>query len=195
MTIKRKINSSTPIWIVAGAAIIFWLDLTKLFSGLSFYTKLSYIVTIEAFAWQMFERWGWKFRVFRGWLVAIPNLNGTWKGTIKSSWKNPDTGKVVDAIDAELMVKQTYSHVSCTMKTGEIKSQSFAADIIDDPNSGAISLVYSYAGVPDPTIRGRSPIHFGTAKLEVIGAREDALEGEYWTTRETKGLISLKKIV
>ena len=54
-------------------------------------------------------------------------------------------------------------------------------------------LIYNYINEPDVTIRGRSQIHYGTAKLR-YKEEDGALEGNYWTDRKSVGDIFLTRI-
>lgn len=52
---------------------------------------------------------------------------------------------------------------------------------------------YNYINEQDVTIRGRSQIHYGTAKLR-YKEEDDTLEGNYWTDRKSVGDIFLTRI-
>src|SRR3712207_1102068 len=54
-----------------------------------------------------FVLYGWKWRIFRTWLVPYPDLNGTWQGTIQTTWVDPQTGQPPGPIPVILSIKQT----------------------------------------------------------------------------------------
>lgn len=136
----------------------------------------------------------WKCKCFRGWLVLIPDLNGSWSGTIHSDWIDKETNIRVNSISAELTIKQTLFKVSCIMKTNEMKSHSVNAGWTVDSANQMCQLVYIYISEPKQNIQSRSPMHYGTVMLDFCKSDDgDALSGNYWTGRKTSGFISMKK--
>ncbi len=158
-----------------------WAAVKKLPEVVTLYVVLSYIST----------KWLWRLPIFRGWLVPFPDLEGTWRGEIKSTWKDPQSGKLPPPIPAILVIKHTFSSISCSLHTQESDSYSTAAQITRDDDSGVIRLSYNYANRPRATIRSRSTIHDGAATLIVTCRPKRMLKGEYWTSRKTTGDISL----
>lgn len=72
-----------------------------------------FIIVIVAY---LFNKFLWKCKVFRKWLVLIQNLNGKWNGFIHSDWVNPDTKEKRKPIETSLFIKQSLFHISCVMK-------------------------------------------------------------------------------
>lgn len=138
----------------------------------------------------IFTHWAWKWPIFRGWLVKLPYIHGTWGGTLQSTWVNPETNTQLVPIPMNLVIRQTFSSISCTMFTKESVSHSDAAVFRDNPDSGERYLSYTYTNTPDATIRERSEIHRGAVMLAVITNPEREISGEYWTTRLTRGSIT-----
>jgi hypothetical protein len=139
----------------------------------------------------LFAVYGWRLRIFRRWLVPFPNLNGTWDGTIESTWIDPATNKALGPIPTTVRIRQSFLRISCVMQTGEMVSRSFLAGFWIDPEEQIRKLGYSYSSQPGLPIQHRSPPHEGTALLDVIGDPPRELRGVYWTTRKTTGAISL----
>jgi hypothetical protein len=54
------------------------------------------------------------------------------------------------------------------------------------------SIFYHYHNISDLEVREKSPIHFGGARLDVIGRQPASLKGEYWTSRRSRGTFSVK---
>ena len=52
-------------------------------------------------------------------------------------------------------------------------------------------MIGVYSNEPKHSIRNRSPIHYGTLKLNIIGNPVTALSGHYWTDRGTQGELYL----
>jgi hypothetical protein len=155
--------------------------------------KLAYkTVPIIILIWAGFVGFAWKWRVFKGWLVPFPNLDGTWQGTIQTTWKDAD-GKTPGPIPVILTVKQSFGRVSCVMRTAEMSSWSYLADFWLDTDEQIRKLGYSYTSSPGLRVQDRSAAHDGTMVLEIIGDPVTKLKGIYWTTRKSTGDVVLTK--
>ena len=139
----------------------------------------------------LFTYWAWKFPIFQRWLVNVPHIEGTWKGTCISNWVDPTTGVTPPPIEMYLVIKQTLLTIHCTVFTVESTSQSLAASFCIDSIGGSRCLTYTFRNRPETNIRHRSQIHEGTAILDIIGSPANQLKGEYWTNRQTTGIIQL----
>lgn len=139
----------------------------------------------------VFVTYGWKWQIFRSWLVPFPDLNGTWQGTIQTTWTNPETGEVPGPIPAILTIKQSFIRISCVMRTAEMTSRSYLADFWLDGDEQIRMLAYSYRSAPLPSVAFRSQPHDGTMLFEIIGNPAEKLKGTYWSSRKTTGEITL----
>jgi len=75
--------------------------------------------------------------------------------------------------------------------TKESTSYSTTADINIVPSGDDLYLTYNYTNRPKAVIRDRSAIHDGASILKIIRKPNKCLEGEYWTSRKTRGDINL----
>lgn len=73
------------------------------------------------------------------------------------------------------------------------KSNTFCGSFNIDKNRDVKQLIYSYYNEPDANIRERSPLHYGTTKLD-IKTDNKMMVGEYWTNRGSQGAITLEKV-
>jgi hypothetical protein len=119
--------------------------------------------------------------MYKGWLVQFPGLVGTWAGELQSTWENPKTGQEEPTIRAFLLIRQTFSSISCTMFTKEMVSYSRAAQLLKDEQADSIALSFNYTSTPKAAIRDRSAINDGAADLRVVRVPERMLECQYWT--------------
>lgn len=87
---------------------------------------------------------------------------------LQSTWKNPETGAQIPALRMIVVVRQTFSSVTCSLFTKESESYSAAAQITVDGETGSLSLDYTYTNRSKATIRHRSPIHDGAARLKIV---------------------------
>jgi hypothetical protein len=182
-----QLSSFIAIW-----AVILYLTKTQLAINWEAVRKLPDVITVYVILSFSFTKWFWRWPIFRGWLVPLPDLQGTWAGYINSNWKDPATRNHITAVPIKLVIRQTFSTISCALFTRESESYSTVAQISEDEDSGTFYLRYNYTNRPKATIRDRSTIHDGAVRLRVISRPERLLEGEFWTSRCTAGDISLK---
>jgi len=195
----KNIKMENFFWAFLIVSVLAWLAIL-LCSGIELkfsweaFKALPDVVSVDLVVWGLFVKWGWKLPMFQGWLVPFPVLEGTWHGTLKSTWINPETSKPLGEIPMVLVIKQTFTTICCTIHTftQESSSQSYAASFLIDEESGTKQLVYVYTNRPKAGVRHRSPVHDGTALLRVIENPGKMLQGEYWTNRQTTGDIELK---
>jgi SMODS-associating 2TM, beta-strand rich effector domain len=150
------------------------------------------VVTVDAAVVFLFAKFAWKWRVFKSWLVPFPNLNGTYQGTIRTTWIDPITNERPAPIPVTLTIHQTFFSISCVMRTEEMTSRSFIADFILDDDNQVKKLSYSYTSTPKQVVIERSPQHDGTIMFEIDDSSKPRLVGEYWTARKTTGTIELE---
>jgi len=162
-----------------------------------FFRPFSFVVGIVGILLLLFDKWLWKLPVIHSLFVPFPDVSGTWKGQIVSSWKDAKTGEQREPIDAFLVIYQTYSSINIRMITKESKSDLLSGNIIQN-QSGSDKIAGIYNNFPNLLIRDKSPIHYGGLLLEINNGEKTILEGEYWTDRDTKGTlrfdIRMKKI-
>ena len=188
----NKLEPRIKLYLQLGVFAVVWVLLlifsrtTSLLDWVNVVKKFPQAVMVYAFLGVAFTKWGWRWRIFKGWLVKIPDLHGTWRGSLISTWVDPSTDEKLPPIPAVLVIKQTFSRIDCSLHTKESSSYSTAAEINED-QSGSLYLNYNYTNRPKASIRERSEIHDGASILKIIQAPQRSLEGEYWTSRKTTG--------
>jgi len=195
----KNIRKEILVWIRLGSLVIIWVGVllvsnVPLAINWEAIKKLPDVITIYVFLVLIFTKWAWRFPIFKGWLIPFPDLEGTWKGAIQSTWVDFSNGQKVPAKAVTLVIKQTFSSISCVMYTAESDSYSTTAQINEDDESGVFRLSYNYTNRPRANVRDGSAIHDGAAILKIILEPDKKLEGEYWTSRKTTGDISVKFI-
>ena len=147
-------------------------------------------VTFVMFLLSTFDLFLWK--LCPEWLIKRPKIYGTWRGTIHSNWINSKTGKRIDPIECYTAIHQTFSTVSYRQMTAESTSDLAAKEIILS-SANVYQLIGIYFNESRILIRdeGRNPIHYGGMRMNVIGSPATKLMGEYWTSRNTVGELSL----
>jgi hypothetical protein len=123
----------------------------------------------------------------------FPDLNGTWTGSLSSTWINPETAKGIAPICATLTVRQGLFYTHVAMRTGESTSRSTRV-ILERLSDGLFRVWYSYNNDPQAQVRHRSSPHEGFAFLELdVTVSSDQMTGRYYTERRTTGDMSFTR--
>jgi len=192
----EKINSKIQLYIklslflVILAFFVFVFNDQKNIDLLTIIYQVPKSIVIYAVVGFIFTEWFWKWNIWKGWLIKIPNIQGTWKGHLQSNWTNPKTKLGVDAIPMFLVIKQNFNKIECSILTEESSSYSLSADIQNIHNN--LQLSYTYTNTPKTIFRDRSEIHNGAALLKIIDNSKRKLSGGFWNDRKTRGDIHLE---
>jgi hypothetical protein len=193
----KNIRSEIQLWVQAIAFVVAWVVVlratkTPFEINAEALKCLPEAVTVYAIFHLAFVGWLWKFPLFRCWLVPLPNLTGSWKGTLKSTWHGAVGSNPVTR-DITLVIRQRFSSISCVLYTAESMSVSDAAVLTDGGETGVPLLSYNYQNTPRVSLRQRSNVHLGAVVLRFeTSSGEWFLRGEYWTNRQTAGEMELK---
>jgi len=133
-----------------------------------------------------FDKWLWRLRIVHPWFVAAPNLQGTWKGEVLSTWADPTTGKPLPPIESYLAIRQSFSTIRVRLITRDSTSDLLVGNLTR-LQEGGFSIVGTFLNVPRILVRNTSPIHRGSLVLNVRNNTRPVLEGDYWTDRLTCG--------
>jgi hypothetical protein len=131
----------------------------------------------------VFDKWSWKFFRKIG-FVKTPNLNGEWKGHLKSSFDEHSS-----EIKATLKIFQTWTRIKILLTTEQSSSQSEIASIVIDAPEGKY-LNYQYINEPKPNAVKTMSIHRGTTRL-LFNEKENIFTGEYYSGRDRQNIGSL----
>jgi hypothetical protein len=125
---------------------------------------------------------------------TFPDISGTWKGTLISTWVDPTTGSPKPPIPAEIVVRQGLFITSISLKTGESTSHSTRAFLEPFRDTGRFRIWYSYNNDPQAQFQHRSSPHEGVAFLECeFDEDPNRLSGRYYTARRTTGDIDVRR--
>jgi hypothetical protein len=156
----------------------------------SFFVPLSIVIGALSLLLLVFDRWAWAWPGIR--LVAKrPDLRGTWKGTIRSNWKDGERGAGLGLTHGYVAIQQTFTGLHLRMFTRESQSVTTIATLSREPDEQHV-LRGLYQNVPRQLLRERSPVHHGGLILNVAGPGCDQMAGSYWTDRQTHGEVNFR---
>lgn len=135
----------------------------------------------------------WRQAWLHGWFVKRPDLRGTWRVVLQSSYVRPDTGESVPPITCFMGVTQTLSSLKLHLMTPESESWSVSAQVIASPNGSGFQIAAVYTNEPRVDLRSSrvSEMHQGALVIETHGStlRPTSLTAKYWTDRNTSGTM------
>jgi len=139
--------------------------------------------------------WQWIWRRFPTiQRKAFPDLNGTWQGTLISTWIDPETGQPKPPIPTTITIRQGLLSTSVSLRTGESTSHSTRALLETFPETSRFRIWYSYNNDPQAQYQHRSSPHEGVAFLELDAETDmNRLTGRYYTARRTTGDIDIAR--
>lgn len=184
--ISSFIGLTIAVWL-----FVLWMQGNPVLSA-DFIKPFGTVVSAIGLIVVIFNKYLWSLCIFKGWYVKRPDLRGTWKVELKSSWVNPETGNVIAPIHGYAVIRQSLTSLSFRLMTKESRSVLVAHSIDQQEDEGLFKLVGVYRNEPKIELQGvRSEIHHGSFALEIHGSPVYELEGHYWTDRGTKGGMKL----
>lgn len=139
------------------------------------------IILIFYFGWRKIWK---KFTYFNNY---FPDLNGEWQVDIK--WIRGDKEGIKKGI---IHIKQSLLNISMELETDESESSTLVVIPKKDQESGRVILYYIYENTPQFK-QTNIDSHKGTAILKLSLKNSDTLSGNYFTDRQTKGTLILKR--
>lgn len=192
----KNIKHEVSVWVQLVTFVGLWVLIlyatrTEFVINVESVKKLPEVVTAYLVLHFVFTKWAWRWTVFGGWLVPFPDLQGTWRGDLQTTWRDPVSGQVPGPIPVTVCIRQTFASLSVVMFTAESMSYSTAASLSEADDSGLLRLSYTYTNTPKVGVRERSIVHDGAAVLRIVNGAARKLEGEYWTNRKSTGDLHL----
>jgi hypothetical protein len=187
---ERKI---IPLYIAGASILVAWIlngTLEAIQLAVPWWIDAPSVIGFYGMLYALFDKVLWKKKIFRSIrVVKIPDLNGTWKGYLASSFDEHATRH-----DATIKIFQNWTRMSITLETAYSKSHSLIAGIITETSS-EISLNYEYLNEPIADAKDTMHIHRGTARLAFYPEGK-VFEGEYYTGRDRRnfGLLKFERI-
>lgn len=117
--IKRYIIAVIFVFLLT-AAEYYLIAHTLSGASIGLWSIISTGISATAIITVLFVSWAWKWRIFRGWLVPIPNLNGKWEGKIFYKKEGKEKSRKV-SVD----IRQTFLSIVVQFSSKESKSLSF----------------------------------------------------------------------
>lgn len=135
----------------------------------------------------------WRQAWLHGWFVSRPDLRGTWRVELQSSYVRPDTEERVPMIVCYMGVKQTLSKLQMHLMTPESESWFLADHVRLSPSGHGFQVIGVYTNEPNVHLRDEriSEMHQGAIIVETHGPslRPTTLTAKYWTDRKTTGTM------
>lgn len=165
-SIVQKLNWQVPWWVDAPSVMGFYGILYKWFDNCGWFQKIGFIS-----------------------LSSIPDLRGTWVGTVHSSYNN---GTITNGII--IYIHQTWSNINIRLET-EISSSYSIMATVNTQESSEPSLKYEYLNEPSALSLQTMQVHRGTASMR-LSPDGKMLKGDYFTGRgrQNIGIMEFKLV-
>ncbi len=150
--------------------------------GVARYASVGALMSAVVLILLAIERWAWSWPLVRN-ILRVPNLNGTWKVELESSYEGEGGGSKTSF----LVIHQTYSTITVEVLTDRGRSCSEAASLTR--RGPRFVLAYVYRAEPESLRRDGNEPHRGAAELLVEIEPTLRFEGDYWTDRKTRGRL------
>jgi len=161
--------------------------------GLDHARPFSMVVSSLVALGLLFEFVLWRQPFLHGWFFKRPDLRGTWRVEIQSSYVRPETNERVPMIVCYMGVKQTLSTLKMHLMTPESESWLIADHLRPSPNGDGFQVIGVYTNEPNIHLRDEriSEMHQGAMIIETHGPslRPTTLTAKYWTDRKTTGTM------
>ncbi len=187
----KKFTALILILVGISALIIYGFSelLNKDNINIPWYIGTPSIMGVYALLFFLFDRYLWKFKIFKKFGIIIgDDLNGKWVGIIKSSYDN-----FQNDIRAELNIIQTATSIKIHGKFNQSKSVSVHENFGQSEIDNQTALYYFYRNEPQYDAVETMAIHEGSVKL-VFDPVEKTLTGSYYSGRDRNnyGTIEVK---
>jgi SMODS-associating 2TM, beta-strand rich effector domain len=191
-----------PIAYIAIGCFLLSLGLNHLihrFAVSNYVGAPSALVLFGAFFW-LFDSYLWKLGLFTVRLTPIPNLNGSWIGSIDVRRGKGDKEQYLGSHDCTVHIQQTWSRISITFETDATSSHSTMANLgASEDDLGGLRYEYSVKPKADgkPLAEEETVPHRGMARLNpAVGGDWETLGGDYYNDRHFQlwGSYHLQKL-
>ena len=136
----------------------------------------------------------WRQPWLHGWFVKRPDLRGTWRVELQSSYVRPETNERVPSDRAPPgSSSRRFLKLQMHLMTPESESWFIANHIRPSPNGSGYQVIGVYTNEPNVHLRDEriSEMHQGAIIIETHGPdrRPTTLTAKYWTDRKTSGTM------
>lgn len=183
-----SIDRRVAPWVIAisavGVAFLYGALSSRLQFSVPWWFETPSIMLAYGFLHWAYDSWLWKTKISGLPLSRIPDCNGTWFGTLRSSHHGGTE------IEAMLFVHQKWSKIVLELRTDSSTSYSRMASLNVSPGPSE-GLVYEYTNDPRANARDTMHAHRGFAFLK-LSADGKRLEGDYYTGRDRANFGSIR---
>lgn len=178
-----------PLYMVGASILLAWLLNRALgLAGLTvpWWIDAPSVAGFYGLIYTFFDRRAWRIPLARvlG-LVKIPDLNGTWSGTV-----HPSGGEHDYEHPATVEITQSWRDLCVRLRTANSGSRSvIGAVTVEGPEDAVVT--YEYANEPGANSADGMHAHRGTARL-ILSPDGRILEGDYYTGRDRKSHGALR---
>ncbi|MDM1503941.1 hypothetical protein HX071_17320 [Myroides marinus] len=189
---KEELSKFVYISITISACLtLLYIFFTKSNNLNTFFRGTSLSITCVTLFWTFYFTLGWKIKGLKN-IFYKPDLNGTWKGTLISDWKD-ENGNGVKPKEIFIIIRQNFLRIHFTTLTDTFVGYSYSETFNIKKDTGLKNVVYLYR--KDTSQNNDEDLREGATELRlIISASQKHLSGKYWTNTKTQGRIEVSHI-
>ena len=162
------------------------LDVTNILKYATIFEII--IILILLFGWRFIWE---KIPKLNDWL--FPDINGTWDVEIHWNRKQENETATNGIKRGKVVIKQNFLTLSMELFTDESESETLVIQPKKNSDSGRLQFYYIYKNTPIDKGNDTLLPHIGTAILKVAPHNNHIMQGNYFTDRNTQGLLKFVK--
>jgi hypothetical protein len=187
-----KDRETIPLWLAAlavAATLLLNYLLSMLNLQIPWWIDAPSVMGFYGLFYTVFNNYLWRLKFQSICLSEIPDIRGTWVGSVKSSY-----GGGSEFHGVILYMRQNWSKLSVQVETENSRSFSTMA-VVNTNNSSESGLKYEYISEPGALSIQTMQTHRGTASLR-LSPDGFTLKGEYYTGRgrQNIGEMTFRKV-
>lgn len=126
--------------------------------------------------------------------LLFPDLNGTWKGMLQTTWQ--DAQEITSApVETTILIRQNLFRFHVQQMTNDSSSWSSQVFLEAQPETYSYRLRYLCDNRQGSALADRSAHHEGVATLEMsLATSVRRLTGHYFTSQHTSGAIDVVRV-
>jgi hypothetical protein len=174
---------------ISASLTLMYLLINSTYELIAFFRGASFSITVVTLFWTFYFAYGWRLYGFNQ-IFYRPDLNGTWKGSIISDWKDPN-GNTIAPKEIYIVIRQNFLRIHFTTFTETFVGYSYSETFNLKKETGLKNVAYLYR--KDTSQSNEDDLREGATELRLIHDNNfKKLDGKYWTNTKTQGKITVE---
>jgi SMODS-associating 2TM, beta-strand rich effector domain len=184
---EERRNVIVGLLVAAGLVAFLIHILLGLVGDVPWWIDVPSVLGAYGLLYKAFDKALWKIPLLSTGVVHVPDLNGRWRGTVRSGVEE----HAGESHDVDVSIVQTWTHMEIKLTGTNSESRSTAATFVT--KGAAPCLSYQYMNEPKPHAPPAMEAHSGTTRLQLVNSNSARrLKGDYYSGRGRQGFGALE---